>query len=57
MFECPNCDQWVEMIDDSSVESDRNVYQIFLECPECGWRFLGEFLLDDLRPLEPLGED
>jgi hypothetical protein len=40
------------MIDDSSLKE--GVYEIFLECPSCGWRFVKDVPIEELEHLQPM---
>lgn len=52
MVTCPECYESVEMINDSYL--DEVLFWIILECPECGWRFLGKIRFDGLESASPI---
>jgi len=54
MIECPHCKEFVEMIDDSGIATDTDVYSIYLECPECHYRIIGKAQVSEFELLPPL---
>lgn len=54
MIQCPGCKEFVEMVNDSRIDEDEDKYTIYLECPKCFHRLVGDVKIADLDHLPPM---
>lgn len=53
---CQECGSDEDLMNKSFLV-DHERFAVYLECPECGWRLIGEVKMATLDKLPPLGQE